>query len=63
MTFEDPLKGYFQKFQGTFKSGKPNNITAIDEIHFKCDCFDASFVKLIRELVLFSFALGKPTRQ
>ena len=45
---------------GSYKSDKPINITGIDKILLKCDCFNGSLVNGIREPVLFSFALGSP---
>ena len=45
---------------GSYKSEKPDNITGIDEIHLKCDCIQGSIVNVVREPVLYSFALDQP---
>ena len=45
---------------GSYKTDKPINITSIDKVHLKCDCFDGSIVKGIREPILYSFALDQP---
>ena len=46
---------------GSYKSEKPINITGIDKVYLKCDCFDGSIVNGIREPILFSFALDQPS--
>ena len=37
------------------------NLSTIDEIDLKCDVFDSSVVNRIREPILFSFTLDKPS--
>ena len=56
----DPPKGYIQKLPGLYESEKPINITGIDEVHIKCDCFNESIVNGTREPNFYSFALEKP---
>ena len=51
---------YYQLIAGSYKSDKPINITGIDKVHLKCDCFDGSIVNGTREPILYSFALNQP---
>ena len=37
------------------------NLNTINKIHLKCDCIDGSVVNGIREPILFSFVLDKPS--
>ena len=37
------------------------NLNTIDKIHLKCDCIDGSFQDGLREPILFSFVLDKPS--
>ena len=37
------------------------NLNTIDKIHFKCDCFDGCIQDGVRETILFSFVLDKPS--
>ena len=39
-----------QLISGSYKSDKPYNLTAIDNVHLKYDCFIGSIVNGIREL-------------
>ena len=45
---------------GKYKSEKLFNITGVDKVHLKCDCFNGSIVNGVREPILYSFALHKP---
>ena len=54
------IEGFYQIIPGSYQSNKPNNITGIDKVHLKCDCFQGSIVNGIREPILFSFALSSP---
>ena len=54
------FKGYYQLIPGSYKSDKPIVFTGIDEIHLKCDSINGSFVKGIRESILYSFAPSSP---
>ena len=56
----DDIDGFYQLIAGSYKSGKPINITGIDKIHLKCDCIQGSMVNGIREPILYSFALSSP---
>ena len=56
----DDVDGFYQIIAGSYKSGKPINITGIDKIHLKCDCIHGSLVNGIREPILYSFALSSP---
>ena len=51
------IKGLVQKIPGSYKNEKPINVTGFCKIHLKCDCFNGSIVKCIREQILYSFAL------
>ena len=55
------LDGYVQLIPGTYKSDRPFNITSIDKILLKGDCFIGSIVNDVRDSILFSFALDQPT--
>ena len=46
---------------GVYTSETILNLSTIDKIHFECDVFDGSVVNGIREPVLFSFVLDKPS--
>ena len=54
------IEGFYQILPGSYRSNKPINITAIDEIHLKCDCIEGSIKNGIREPILFSFVLSSP---
>ena len=43
------IPGFVQLIPGTYKSGKPINITGIDKVHLKCDCVNGSIVNGTRE--------------
>ena len=43
------------------KIEKPTNIGEIDEVHLKCEFFEGSSVKGVRERLLFGIALDKPS--
>ena len=54
------IEGFYQILPGSYQSNKPINITGIDKVHLKCDCIQGSIVNVIREPILYSFALSSP---
>ena len=47
---------------GVYPSGKIIlNLNAIDKIHLKCDCIDGSIQDGVRQPILFTFVLDKPS--
>ena len=54
------IEGFYQILPGSYKGDRPINITGIDKIHLKCDCFDGSTVNGVREPILYNFALSSP---
>ena len=54
----DDIDGFYQMIAGSHKIDKPINITGIDKVHLKCDCINGSFVKCVREPILYSFGLS-----
>ena len=40
----DDFEGFYQLIAGSYKSENPTDITGIDKIHSKCDCFQGSIV-------------------
>ena len=56
----DDIDGFYQTIAGSYKSDKPINTTGNDKIHLKCDCIQGSIVNVIREPILYSFALSSP---
>ena len=46
---------------GVYTSEKYLNLNTIGKIHIKCDVIDGSVVNGIRERILFSFVLDKPS--
>ena len=56
----DDIGSHYQIIAGSYKGDKPINITGIDKIHLKCDCIQGSFVNVIREPILYSFAMSSP---
>ena len=46
---------------GSYESDRPLSITGLDKILFMCDCINGSKVNGVREHILSSFALGKPS--
>ena len=54
------IDGFIRIVPVTYKSEKPINITGIDKIYLKCDCFNGSIVNGTRETILYSFPLGSP---
>ena len=47
--------GFVQLIPGGYKIDKLINITGIDKIHSKCDCFQGSKVNRVRETILYKF--------
>ena len=54
------IEDFIQIIPGKKISEKPNNITGIDKVHLKCDFVNGSIVNVIREPILYSFALSSP---
>ena len=54
------IDGFIQLVPGTHKCDGPDNITAFDKVHLKCDCICGSIVKDRREPILSSFGLSSP---
>ena len=57
------IEGFVQLIPGRYKSDNSVNITGIDKIHLKSDCFIGSIINGIRESTLYSYALDKPPAQ
>ena len=55
----DDIGGFYQLIAGSYKSGKPINITGIDKVHLKCFCIEGSIMNGTREPILYSLALGQ----
>ena len=55
------IEGFIQLIPGSYKSGKPVNITRFDKLHLKGDCIDGSIVNRTKEPILYSFALSSPS--
>ena len=49
------------KSPGVYTSDKILNLNTINKIHLKCDCIDGSIQDGIRQPILFSFVLDKPS--
>ena len=46
---------------GVYSSEKIFNLSIINKIHLKCDVFDGSIQDGVRQPILFSFVLDKPS--
>ena len=55
----DPYFDY--KVPGVFNSDKILNLNTTNEIHLKCDCIHSSIQDGIRQPILYSFVLDKPS--
>ena len=53
--------GWDYKFYNNYVSQKIVNLSNTNKIHLKCDCIDGSIQDGIRQPILFSFVLDKPT--
>ena len=53
--------GWDYKYYNQYISQKIVNLSNTNKIHLKCDCIDVSVVNGIREPILFSFVLHKPS--
>ena len=51
------IERFIQLIPSEFKSNGPVNITGINKVNSKCDCFNGSIVNGIREPILYSFGL------
>ena len=56
----DDKDGFYRLIAGLYESDKPINITGIDKIQLKYDCINGSIVNVVREPILYSFALSSP---
>ena len=55
----DPYFDY--KVSGAYTSDKILNLNTTNEIHLKCDCIDGSIQNGVRQPILYSFVLDKPS--
>ena len=55
----DPYFDY--KVPGVYNSNKILNLNTTNKIHLKCDCVDGSIQNGLRQPILFSFVLDKPS--
>ena len=55
----DPYFDY--KVPGVYTSDKIFNLNTTNKIHLKCDCFDGSIQNGVRQPILFTFVLDKPS--
>ena len=55
----DPYFDY--KVPGVYNSNKILNLNTTNKIHLKCDCFDGSIQNGLRQPILYSFVLDKPS--
>ena len=55
----DPNFDY--KVPGVFTSDKILNLNTTNKIHLKCDCIDGSIQNGVRQPILFTFVLDKPS--
>ena len=58
---QNDIDGYIQLIPCTYKSDKPIKITGVDKLHLNCGCVDGSSQDGVRQPILYSFALDKPT--
>ena len=57
-----PTNALFADAPGVYTSDKIIlNLNTINKIHLKCDCIDGSFQDGVRQPILFSFVLDKPS--
>ena len=57
-----PTKAFISNGQGVYTSDKIIlNLNTINKIHLKCDCIDGSIQDGVRQPILFSFVLDKPS--
>ena len=55
----DPSFDY--KVPGVYASNKILNLNTTNKIHLKCDCIDGSIQNGLRQPILYSFVLDKPS--
>ena len=53
--------GWDYKHYIKYNSQKNVNLTSTNKIHLKCDCNDGSVLNSIRQPILFSFVINKPS--
>ena len=56
----DDTVGFYQLIAGSFKINRHINIKGINKTHLKADCIQRNIVNVIREQILYNFALDKP---
>ena len=57
-----PTNAIHADFPGVYITDKKiSNLNTIDKIHLKCDCIDGSIQDGVRQQILFSFVLDKPS--
>ena len=49
------------KKPGVYTSDKIKNLNTINKIHLKCDCIEGSIQNGLRQPILFTFVLNKPS--
>ena len=55
----DPYFDY--KVPGVYNSNKILNLYTTNKIHLKCDCIDGTIQNGVRQPILYSFVLDKPS--
>ena len=53
--------GWDQKYYNEYTSQKIVNLNNTNKIHLKCDCIDGSIQNGLRQPILYSFVLDKPS--
>ena len=56
-----PTNSNHDAIPGVYTSDKILNLNTINKIHLKCDCIDGSIQDGVRQPILFSFVLDKPS--
>ena len=57
----NPTSSNHVGIQGVYTSDKILNLSTTNKIHMKCDCIDGTVLNGIRQSILFSFVLDKPS--
>ena len=57
----DFISGWDYKHYNKYISQKIVNLSSTKKIHLKCDCFHGSIQNGLRQPILFSFILDKPS--
>ena len=56
-----PIANPYHVIQGVYTSDKILNLNTTNKIHLKCDCIDGSIQDGVRQPILFTFVLDKPS--